>query len=199
MEDIFRGELVRLCSDNLQTVAEALSRWNRDSEFARLLDDEPAQLKSNKRIKEWLGKELEEDQHSHFFFTIRSLDEDKLIGFVEIYVTYWSHGYSWLGIGLGERDYWGRGYGTDALRLVLRYAFRELNLHRVSLGVFEYNPRAIRAYEKAGFKPEGRARKVVQRDDLHSDVIFMGILREEWEELMRNTEAIKNGSILSQV
>ena len=191
MDDIFRGELVRLSGDNLQTIAEAMSRWNRDSEYTRLLDDEPARLKSSKRIKEWLEKELEEDQHSHFFFTIRTLDEDKLIGFIGIFVTQWSHGNSWVGIGLGERDYWGKGYGTDAMRLILRYAFRELNLHRVSLGVFEYNPRAIRAYQKAGFKPEGRARKIVHRDGLRWDIILMGILREEWEDLMRNARSVK--------
>ncbi len=196
MEDIFHGELVRLGSDNLQTIAEALSRWHRDSEYARLLDDEPARLKSPERIKEWLEKDLEEGQHSHFFFTIRTLDEDKLIGFIGLFVTQWSHGNSWVGIGLGEREYWGKGYGTDAMRLILRYAFRELNLHRVSLGVFEYNPRAMRAYEKAGFQPEGRARKVVYREGLRRDIIHMGILRDEWEELMRNIDASKNGNLL---
>jgi len=57
----------------------------------------------------------------------------------------------------------------------------ELNLHRVSLDVFEYNPRAIRSYEKVGFKHEGRVRQALNRDGRRWDILYMGILREEWE------------------
>ena len=86
-----------------------------------------------------------------------------------------------MGIGIGERDCWGKGYGTDAMRVVLRFAFVELNLHRVGLNVFEYNPRAIRSYEKAGFVEEGRLRGFLHRNNRRWDLIFMGILRDEWE------------------
>jgi RimJ/RimL family protein N-acetyltransferase len=69
------------------------------------------------------------------------------------------------------------------MRIILRYAFTELNLHRVSLDTFEYNPRAIRSYEKAGFKIEGRVRQLLNREGRRWDVIYMGILREEWEKI----------------
>jgi RimJ/RimL family protein N-acetyltransferase len=92
----------------------------------------------------------------------------------------WSNGNSWVGIGIGEREYWGRGYGTDAMRVVLRFAFQELNLHRVSLSVFAYNERAVRSYVKAGFREEGRTRELMLREGTRHDVIEMGILREEW-------------------
>jgi RimJ/RimL family protein N-acetyltransferase len=69
------------------------------------------------------------------------------------------------------------------MRVMLRYAFRELNLHRVTLTVFEYNPRAIRSYEKAGFVVEGRLRNWLNREGRRWDMIHMGILREEWETL----------------
>ncbi len=88
-----------------------------------------------------------------------------------------------MGISIGEKEYWGKGYGTDAMRVVLRYAFTELNLHRVSLTVFEYNPRAIRSYEKAGFTLEGREREAVFRSGKRTDMIYMGVLREDWERL----------------
>ncbi|MCJ7532585.1 MAG: GNAT family N-acetyltransferase [Anaerolineales bacterium] len=68
------------------------------------------------------------------------------------------------------------------MKIVLCFAFSELNLHRVSLGVFEYNPRAVRSYEKAGFVLEGHERKAIQRDGKFWDMIFMGVLREEWEK-----------------
>jgi RimJ/RimL family protein N-acetyltransferase len=182
MDDIFRGDLVRLSGDDPQTVAEVFSRWNRDSEYSRLLDDEPPKMRSVKSFKDWLEKEFEKGDEFRFFFTIRTLEGDQLIGFIGLFGVQWNHASAWVGIGLGERSYWGRGYGTDAMQVVLRYAFRELNLQRVSLDVFEYNPRAIRSYEKAGFKVEGRERKVIQRDGRRYDMILMGILREEWEK-----------------
>jgi RimJ/RimL family protein N-acetyltransferase len=182
MDDIFRGELVRLSGDDPQTVAEAFSRWNRDSEYARLLDDEPPKLYSVKSFKAWLEKKFERDDEFRFFFTIRTLEGDQLIGFIGLFGIQWNHGSAWVGIGLGERNYWGKGYGTDAMQVVLRYAFKELNLYRLNLDVFAYNPRAIRSYEKAGFKIEGREPKAVLRDGQRYDMVLMGILREEWEK-----------------
>jgi RimJ/RimL family protein N-acetyltransferase len=66
------------------------------------------------------------------------------------------------------------------MKLILQYAFMELNLHRVSLDVFDYNPRAIHSYEKVGFKMEGRQRGILLREGKRWDMVFMGILRKEW-------------------
>jgi RimJ/RimL family protein N-acetyltransferase len=67
------------------------------------------------------------------------------------------------------------------MRLVVGFAFRELNLRRVTLVVFDYNPRAIRSYEKSGFKVEGRLREAMNRDGQRYDMVYMGILKEEWQ------------------
>jgi len=67
--------------------------------------------------------------------------------------------------------------------VVLRYGFNELNLRRVTLTVFEYNPRAIRSYEKAGFQHEGRVRQALLRDGKRWDMFYMGILRDDWKKL----------------
>jgi RimJ/RimL family protein N-acetyltransferase len=69
------------------------------------------------------------------------------------------------------------------MRLMVRYGFTELNLHRISLTVFEHNPRGIRSYEKCGFKHEGRIRDFQLRDGNRSNLLHMGILRTEWENL----------------
>ena len=181
MSTLFQGELVRLAAPNPEADAEVMARWMHDSEYARLLDAAPARLWSAKRLKAEMEKSWEKETPGEFFFLIRTLVDDRLIGLIELDGIRWTHGDCWVGIGLGEREYWGKGYGTDAMRVILRYAFDELNLHRVSLSVFEYNTRAIRSYEKAGFVVEGRARQFLQRDGRRWDVIFMGILREEWE------------------
>lgn len=177
---IFQGELVRLVAPNAETCGETFARWSRDSEFARQLDSEPARLWSLKPTKDWWEKELDSGSHK-FLFLIRALADDRLIGFIELDGVRWTHGESFVSIGIGERDYRGKGYGTDAMKVILRYAFTELNLHRVSLDVFEYNPRAIRSYEKAGFVIEGRQRQFLKREGRRWDMIYMGILREEWE------------------
>lgn len=180
--NIYRGHLVRLGTEDPQILAEAFSRWGRDTEYMRLLDDAPARPWSVNQRKQWLEKDLENPTHG-ILFSIRSLAEDKLIGFVSLWEISWSHSEAWVGIGIGERDYWGKGYGSEAMQLVLRYAFSELNLHRVSLGVFSYNPRAIRSYEKCGFRQEGVINQAFVREGQRWDLINMGILRREWQNL----------------
>ena len=97
-----------------------------------------------------------------------------------------------MAIGIGEPDAWNKGYGSEAMRLMLRYGFEELNLNRVSLGVFSANPRGIRSYEKCGFVHEGRMREFARRDGQYWDLVFMGILREEWEATVQKDKEGKN-------
>ena len=178
--DLYQGELVRLVATNPEELAKLYKRWDRNSLFTRLLDDQPRIPFSEKKIKEWLEKDLEKLIPEEFLFSIFALDSQKVIGFIVLGPLEWNHSNSWVGIGIGEPDYWGKGYGTEALQLALRYAFTELNLHRVSLDVFGYNRRAIRSYEKAGFVLEGVQRKIVQREGQRWDVRYMGALQEDW-------------------
>ena len=128
-------------------------------------------------------KELKDvlEQEGGYLFLVRTRVDDTPIGMVELDGVAWPHGEAWIGIGLGERAYWGKGYGSDALRVLLRFAFQELNLHRVTLNVFEYNARALRTYERLGFTVEGTVREALRRDGRRWDLIFMGLLRKEWE------------------
>ncbi|WP_181350417.1 GNAT family N-acetyltransferase [Thalassobacillus sp. CUG 92003] len=83
-------------------------------------------------------------------------------------------------IDIGEKDYWGQGYGSEAMTLLLDYAFYEMNLHRVALRVFSFNDKAINLYEKLGFKHEGRARQSLFRSGQWYDVVHMGVLQDEY-------------------
>ena len=173
---LFQGELIRLAALDIETQAEATARWLRDPEYARLLDTDPAQPLAASRVKAFFEKQ--EIRNDGYYFAIRTLTGDRLIGFIELDGIQWAHGDAYLAIGIGERDLWGKGYGTDAMRETLRFAFEELNLHRVTLTVFEYNPRAIRTYEKVGFREEGRLRQHLNREGRRWDMIYMGILRK---------------------
>jgi RimJ/RimL family protein N-acetyltransferase len=159
---LFQGELVRLGAADAKRDAELIAKASRDAEFSRLLDSDPAVPVSAKALEAEMEEDLEE--RDSITFVVHTLDGDKAIGFVSLNAISWNNRDAWVGIGLWDADYRGKGYGTDAMRLVLRYAFTELNLHRVTLGVFEYNPRAQRSYQKAGFTLEGRVRQELNRN-----------------------------------
>ncbi len=179
MKDIFRGSLVRLTGESPELLAKSYVVWDRDTEGHRLANSDPAQLWSEKKIKEFIESDHEKNTQA-FRFGIRTLADDALIGGVSLFVHSWTHGEAWLGIKVGDRNYWGKGYGTDAVRLAVQYGFLELNLPRVSLGLHAYNERALKSYLKAGFTLEGRMRGEGLRDGVRYDSLWMGILREEW-------------------
>ena len=188
MKDLFRGELIRFTAEEPEFRARQEARWARDTEFHRLADSDAAQLYSDKKIKEWIEKNVDEGfKPERYSFSIRALADDKLIGFLGLWLNL-IHSEVWVGIGIGERDYWGKGYGTDAMKLCLCYSFLELGAQRVSLGVHEYNPRAFRAYEKAGFRLEGRTRQDMAREGRRTDSLWMGILREEWMQMQNGAQ-----------
>jgi RimJ/RimL family protein N-acetyltransferase len=181
MRDLFRGALVRLTSESAEDLARANTTWMRDSEFHRLADTQPMRLWSEKRQRESAEKGIERGpDDSYFRFGIRTLADDRLIGEIMLRVD-WPRADGILGIAIGDREYWGKGFGTDATDALLRFAFHELNLRRVTLGTDSYNKRALRSYEKSGFRIEGTTRGEMRRERTRVNSIWMGILREEWQ------------------
>jgi RimJ/RimL family protein N-acetyltransferase len=178
--DLLYGKLVHLTAEEPTVLAEACSRWNADAEFQRLLDANIANQISAKKIAEWIQQDQDKNPPPFYLFAIRTIEGERLIGWLSLEGILFPHSEAFVGIGIGEREYWGKGYGTDAMKVILQYAFQELNLRRVALDTFEYNQRAIRSYEKAGFVHEGTVREYLSRDGQRWDLIFMGILREEW-------------------
>jgi RimJ/RimL family protein N-acetyltransferase len=189
MQDLFRGELVRFTAEDPATVAKSEVQWQRDSEFVRLADYRPARVLSRNRLQTRNEERMEKGpQPERYTFSIRALADDQLIGFLSLSVDL-IHSDAWVGLGIGERDFWSKGYGTDMMKICLRYAFMELGVRRVTLGLHAYNTRALRSYEKSGFRLEGRTRHDVFREGQHSDTIWMGILREEWLQMQKGDPA----------
>lgn len=174
---LFTGELVRLGAPDPETQAETLERWHRDTEFIRLGYGRIAEPWSVARLRGRLerhGAEPNEPQ-----FAIYKLDDDRFIGQLGMWIER-PHGDAFVWILIGERELWGKGYGRDAMRVLIRYAFDELNLHRLTLHVLAFNRRAIRSYEKLGFVHEGRGRQALNRMGRRWDDIAMGLLKSEW-------------------
>jgi [ribosomal protein S5]-alanine N-acetyltransferase len=112
-------------------------------------------------------------------FGILELETDRLIGTCSLMDINQAMGLATLGIGIGEPECLGKGYGTEAVRLMVEYGMFFLNLHNIKLEVFGFNPRAIHAYEKAGFRLVGRRRAAYVLGGERYDDIIMDILRDE--------------------
>jgi diamine N-acetyltransferase len=112
---------------------------------------------------------------------VMTKDSDKLIGATGLHHIDFKNRHAAFALSLGDKEEWGKGYGTEATALVVKYAFETLNLNRVWLHVFEYNERAVRVYEKTGFRREGVLRQDMYREGRYWNTYVMAILREEWE------------------
>ena len=106
----------------------------------------------------------------------------KLVGNTGLFNLEWTNRSAEFGIFIGNKSSWNKGYGTEALQLMLRHAFSTLNLNRVYLRVLASNPRARRSYEKAGFQLEGTLRQATFRRGIYIDSHIMSILRSEWKD-----------------
>jgi RimJ/RimL family protein N-acetyltransferase len=154
-------------------------KWSNDPEIRDLVGETLPVSKAG--ANEWLDKIYKDKDRVWFVIVLN--DNDRVIGeggFLRIYHPWRS---SDISIILGEKDAQGKEYGTEAMHLMLRYGFGTLNLHRISLGVFDFNKKAIRFYEKVGFKKEGVQRDGYYYDNAYHDVIMMSILENEFWKL----------------
>ena len=111
---------------------------------------------------------------------IEVLADGRYIGNIGLYDIDWKERKAEYGILIGDKAAWGQGYGQDASTALLEYAFLELNLNRVFLRVLALHERAIRLYEKLGFREEGRLRQDVFRGGAYRDTVIMGLLASEY-------------------
>jgi RimJ/RimL family protein N-acetyltransferase len=116
---------------------------------------------------------------SHVNLAIGTKD-GKHVGSVSLENINTDHNRATFGIFIGDKKYWNQGLGSEAGRLIINYGFRKLKLHRIELGVLEYNPRAMKVYKHLGFKKEGVKREHILFKGKYYDDIHMGLLRKEW-------------------
>lgn len=163
--------------------APLLVSWVNDAEVTRTLElfYRPRNLQTQLEFIESLYK-----SENDIVFGIVMKEADTLIGVTSLNRIDFKDRHAAFAIFIGEKSRWGKGYGTEVTTLITGYAFDTLNLNRLSLQVYEYNERGIRAYEKVGFKREGVLRQEHYYEGRYWDTIAMAILREEWETRKRS-------------
>ncbi len=162
---------------------DTLAQWYADSEFLRLFDTSTACPLPRERLQHYIVSK--QNSATDFVFAVRRIGETAMLGYVELVNIEWNNGVGQVGIGIGDPALRGKGYGREALTLLLDFAFTELNLYRVQLQVIAYNVCAIHLYEKLGFRREGTLRAYVHRDGVRYDLYLYGLLRPEWEAQRR--------------
>jgi len=116
---------------------------------------------------------------ANIMFAILDKKTGRHIGNIKLGNINWVHRFADLGIMIGDKRYWGKGYGREACRLVLDYAFARLNLNKIILGLYANHASALKTYKNAGFKVEGRIKKLLNFDGKYIDKVVMGISRSE--------------------
>ena len=151
-------------------------KWHNDYEFSFLEGGGRTDVSPNANGPEG----LENRAKSKSSFTIVDKETDRVIGHCAFNYEDIANRYAKIGIGIGEREYWSKGYGSDALRLLLDFGFNVRGYNSICLNVFEYNKRARACYEKVGFKKQGIWRDCLVRGEKRYDCIYMDILASEY-------------------
>lgn len=132
--------------------------------------------------EQWYEQMLKQPKPERpFAIEVREEGEWRLIGNITLFDLSWVNRSAEVGILIGDKRFWNRGYGREAMRLMVQHAFETLNLNRVYLRVDVENIRGIKSYEQAGFVKEGILRQANYRNGKYSDMMVMSVLRSEWQ------------------
>ncbi len=131
--------------------------------------------------EQWFEAMLKRPQEEHpLMIEIKDQDTWVPVGNIALFGIDWRSRNAEVGIMIGAKAYWNQGYGSEVMRLMLQHGFNTLNLNRIFLRVFDWNIRAVRAYEKVGFVHEGCMRQAQFHEGEYRDVLIMSVLRTEW-------------------
>ncbi|MCT4598265.1 MAG: GNAT family N-acetyltransferase [Vallitalea sp.] len=176
---MYNGKLVRLREYRKSDIDTVLQYINDEEVKENLIpgipfpytrEDEEKWLESNTAMKDTYN------------FAIETLEDKIYLGGCGINEVDWKNSKVIIGIFIGNKDYWNKGYGTDAMNVLIRFIFNEMNINKIKLCVYSFNKRAIRCYEKCGFIQEGILRQELYRNGKYHDEIEMAILKEDYNK-----------------
>ena len=176
---MYEGRLVRLRAFDNSDLMKSLS-YSNDYEIMRgasggilypsTVDDEARAMGNNTSYTS-----------GEYQFAIESIREQRFIGKCGFTKIHWKNRLGELAILIGEKDFRGKGYGADAIRLLCRFGFEEMNLHKIKALVFDFNEAALRCYAKCGFRTEATLKQEIYREGAYHDVIVMSLFRKAEE------------------
>lgn len=175
---MYKGKMVRLRPYRKEDIPRILELINDEEIKALLTPGIPFPYTFEDEVK-WMDS-LTAMSSGTYNFAIETLSEGHYIGGCGINTVDWKNSVVEVGIFIGDKAYLSKGYGTDAMRTLIAFIFDEMNIRKVKLNVYSFNPRAIRSYEKLGFTLEGVLRKELFRAGEYHDIHVMGLFREEW-------------------
>jgi RimJ/RimL family protein N-acetyltransferase len=170
---MLEGKLVRLRAPERGDLP-VFVRWINDPEVTEFLQFEPPMSIEDEEI--WFQHMVQSKDRT---FAIETKD-GRLIGNIGLMGLDLRNRKTEVGIMIGEKDMWSQGYGTDAMLILLRYLFEEMNINRVGLYADVSNHRALRSYEKCGFSREGVVRQYRFKDGRYLDSVLMSMLQQDW-------------------
>lgn len=175
--EMIEGKLIRLRAIEKEDLKQ-LREWRNEPEIKKFTR-EYRELSMQNQLQ-WLDS-LAKDKNTIMFAV--ETKNGKLIGCTGLTYIDWKNSRAEVSIYIGDKKYKGKGYGTDTLKTLMDYGFRELNLHMLFGEIFEYNKANIRLFEKCGLKKDGVLRDRLYRDGRYWDSIIYSILDKEWKQL----------------
>ncbi|MFA6003053.1 MAG: GNAT family protein [Elusimicrobiota bacterium] len=172
------GERIYLREVRVEDVNEAYYRWMNDSSINQFLESRffPHTLET---LRDYVSKKMGDE--SSVFLAIVLKKGHRHIGNIKIGPINTAHRIADIGILLGEKDCWGKGYATEAVRLLVGYAFDTLNLHKVTAGCYAPNKGSIKAFKKVGFVEEGLRKQHCYCGGEYVDDVLLGLCRTDWK------------------
>lgn len=193
---MFTGKKVRLREYRKEDIQLAVDYINDPEVKKFMLTVTPFPIPTHSQEKFIEG--LITDNLERYAFAIETLEDGKYIGGCGLNNLDWKNSVVTVGIFIGDKNYWGKGYGTDAMKTFINFIFNELNVNKVKLATVSFNERAIRCYEKCGFKQEGVLRQEIFKGGKYHDEIIMSILKEDYFGV-KNVEVEKSWKAIDNV
>jgi len=158
-----------------------MHRWLNDADLMTWGRFSPDHMMSLAAVEKEYEPELRGENPDRTTYIVEEKATGKAIGWCVARTWDRKHVNANVGIGIGEKEYWGKGFGTEAMRLLLAIVFDHQRWHRAELWTLAENERAVRSFEKCGFRREGLAREAAYADGKFRDILSMGLLKSEWD------------------
>jgi len=175
---LFNGERVRLRKMSIEDVS-IYHKWRNDIEVMQFTNPS-LDIFTYADTEKFINSIIE--SHNSKGYMIEEVKTGKPIGVTSLINIDYGNRNAECIIDIGDKDYWGKGFGRESFKLLLDFVFKELNLHKVYLRVFSFNERAINLYNSFGFDEEGKLQEQLYRNGAWHDIIFMGLLKRNYKE-----------------